>query len=180
MTTGIEQCAIHGCRTPATALSLCRAHLALAAEWVEGEGGVADVLPGPCLSCGSRVGIRYAGGWICATCEWRWGEVPDDELSPPRVDVVYYIRFEGRMKIGTSSNPRRRLATLWHDELLAFERGGRALERRRHEQFAAQRLARTEWFEIDDELRTHVDTVRVDEPWALHARWLSEALALRG
>ena len=36
--------------------------------------------------------MRYPSGWICAECEWRVGDVPDDELDRPRVEVVYYIR----------------------------------------------------------------------------------------
>ena len=31
---------------------------------------------------------------------------------------------DDRIKIGTSGNPRGRLGQIWHDELLAFERGG--------------------------------------------------------
>ena len=62
-------------------------------EAVVGAGGVEDVLPGPCLLCGSRVGVRYPSGAVCAVCEWRWGDVPDGDLAPPRVDVVYYLRM---------------------------------------------------------------------------------------
>lgn len=162
-------------------MPLCARHLDVAAEWASGRDGVEDALPGPCVVCGSRIGIRFPSAWICAVCEWRWGELPESDLAPPRVDVVYYIRFGDRLKIGTSSNPRARLAQLWHEEVLAFERGDRRLERRRHERFAAQRL-RGEWFRFDDELRAHVAEVAggVEDPWDLHARWLSEALALRG
>ena len=174
-----------GCRgqVPARApVALCEAHLAAAAEWVDGEHGVVDVLPSPCLLCGSRLGVRYPSGWLCAACEWRHGEVPDAELPPPRVDVVYYVRFEDRVKIGTSANPRRRLSAIWHDELLAFERGGRALEQRRHAQFAHDRHPRTEWFRLSDAIATHVAALAagVDDPWELHSRWVSEAVARRG
>ena len=108
--------------------------------------------------------------------------MPDGELAPPRVDVVYYVRFADRVKIGTSSNPRERLAAIWHDELLAFERGGRALEQRRHAQFGDDRFPRTEWFRFSDEIAGHVAAVAagVDDPWVLHARWMSEAIAARG
>jgi hypothetical protein len=110
------------------------------------------------------------------------GEVPDAELAPVRVDVVYYIRFGGRIKIGTSANPRQRLAALVHDELLAFEPGGRDVEQRRHRQFGAHRLDRTEWFTADDVLLEHIGVLRtgIDDPWAQYARWVSERLALRG
>ncbi|WP_127820500.1 GIY-YIG nuclease family protein [Microbacterium sp. CPCC 204701] len=163
-------------------VSLCEGHLTMASDWADAEHGVADVLPSPCLLCGSRLGVRYRSGWLCATCEWRHGDLPDAELPPPRVDVVYYVRFGERVKIGTSSNPRLRLAAIWHDELLAFERGGRALEQRRHAQFAGDRFSRTEWFRLSDGIARHIDAMAagVDDPWALHARWMSEAVAAHG
>jgi len=166
---------------------LCRQHLELAAGWwaeVDGGGaavGVEDALPAPCPACGARLGVRWPSGWLCAVCEWRQGDVPDGEVAPPRVDVVYYLRFGDRVKIGTTGNPRQRLAAIWHDELLAFERGDRAVERARHEQFAAQRHGRTEWFAADAELTAHVAALAAGhpDPWALHARWRSEAVAQR-
>ncbi|MET0590412.1 MAG: GIY-YIG nuclease family protein [Naasia sp.] len=144
--------------------------------------GVEDALAAPCVLCSSRLGVRYPSGILCAVCEWRVGDLPDAELPPPRVDVVYYIRFDDRIKIGTSANPRQRLGALWHEELLAFERGDRALERRRHEQFRALRLERTEWFTAAPELEAHIDTLRagVVDPWQQHLRWISEAVASRG
>src|SRR4051794_37849797 len=69
-------------------LDLCDLHFAMAADWVQRSEGVADLLPDPCRLCGSRIGVRYPSGWICGVCEWRLGEVIDDELPPPRVDVV--------------------------------------------------------------------------------------------
>ncbi|WP_368499427.1 GIY-YIG nuclease family protein [Herbiconiux sp. A18JL235] len=162
-------------------LVLCRRHLLLAHEAVLGEVGVTDPLPSPCIACGSRLGVRYPSGWLCAVCEWRHGEIPDDDVAPVRVDVVYYLASRGLVKIGTSSNPRARLAQIAHEELLAFERGGRALEQRRHREFAACRAGR-EWFERAPELLEHIEGLRAEQvdPWELHARWRSEALARRG
>lgn len=161
-------------------LALCEPHLALAGEWDQRRHGVADVLPSPCRLCGSRVGIRYPSAWVCAVCEWRHGELVDHELPPPRVDVVYYLRVADRVKIGTSANPRQRLHALWHDEVLAFERGDRRLERRRHEQFANERFDRTEWFRLSDRLRAHIDVVRggAGDPWDPYLRWMSESYAV--
>lgn len=181
----MSPCLADGCAHSAEHLApapLCRHHLALAHDWVDDAYGSTDALPSPCVACGSRLGVHYPSGWLCAVCEWRLGDSPDGGLAPPRVDVVYYIRFEDRIKIGTTANPRQRLGTLWHDELLAFERGDRRTEHRRHVQFAALRHARTEWFAIDDELTDHIRTLAAghDDPWALYARWVSEALALRG
>lgn len=166
---------------PGAPLSLCTTHLLAAHDWVARDSGVTDVLPGACLVCGSRVGIRYPSGWVCAVCEWRLGDVPDVELVPPRVDVVYYVRWRERVKIGTSANPRRRLAAIPHDEVLAFERGGRHLEQRRHADFAASRWPGSEWFRLDDPLIRHIAEIAagVDDPWDRYERWRSEELARR-
>lgn len=163
-------------------LPLCPAHLAAVLEWTEGEFGTVDTLPSACPACGSRLGVRYPGGWVCAACEWRLGDVVDDGLPPPRVDVVYYIRFGDRIKIGTTANPRQRLARLWHDDLLAFEQGDRLVEHRRHEEFALWRLDRSEWFSSSPALEEHIGRLSagVDDPWARYARWVGEAAARRG
>ncbi|MEY2847569.1 MAG: hypothetical protein RI885_234 [Actinomycetota bacterium] len=119
---------------------------------------------------------------MCAVCEWRVGDEPDGEPAAPRVDVVYYLGFRDRIKIGTTANPRQRLAALRFDELLAFERGDRLVEQRRHRQFAIGRLGTSEWFELDDALRSHIAELRagVDDPWARYARWVSSGVARRG
>ncbi|MCR2784404.1 MULTISPECIES: GIY-YIG nuclease family protein [unclassified Microbacterium] len=133
-------------------------------------------LPGPCLLCGGDRGSRVDGAWICAVCGWRYGDVPDEDLPLPRIHVVYYLRYDRRVKIGTSARPRQRLAAIWHEELLAFEQGGRPLEQQRHREFAGIREG-GEWFTLTDELATHIAALRaVGDPWQLYARWLSEAL----
>lgn len=171
-----------GAVDPESPLALCDAHLALAGDWAGRRWGLVDALPGPCRLCGSRLGTVWPSGRLCAVCEWPWGDTVDGELPPPRVDVVYYLRHGDRVKIGTTANPRQRFAALAHEEVLAFERGGRALEGRRHATFAAERFAGSEWFRYGPALRAHVAALAagVDDPWALHARWVSEALALRG
>ncbi|MET3565984.1 hypothetical protein ABIC47_001469 [Leifsonia sp. 563] len=172
------------CESPAYAgasIRLCLTHLLEAHDLVDAEFGVTDVLPSPCVFCGSRLGVRYPSGWLCAVCEWRVGEPPPEGAVASRVDVVYYLRFRDRIKIGTTANPTQRFAALPHDEVLAFERGDRTVEHRRHEQFAHLRIPGTEWFETDPALLAHVELVRAgaDDPWALLARWRSEAAALR-
>jgi hypothetical protein len=167
-----------GDAAPGAPLALCTAHLIAAHDWVAGEVGVTDLLPSPCLACGSRLGVHYPSGWLCAICEWKAGDVADPEtVAAVRVDVVYYLRFRDRIKIGTSGNPRQRLASLRHDELLAFERGDRALEQRRHAQFAEFRL---EWFAVNDALLEHIEVLRggADDPWSQYALWRSQRLAL--
>ena len=175
-------CCIPGCdsaEAAAAPLPLCETHFAVAADWSSRTQGVTDLLPSPCLACGSRLGVRYPSGWACAVCEWRHGEVPDSDVAPPRVDVVYYLRNGDRVKIGTTANPRQRFAAIWHEELLAFERGDRRLERRRHEQFAADRFTGSEWFHLTPAIAEHAGIVAGGrDPWDVYARWMSETAAL--
>ena len=133
----------------------------------------------PCRLCGSPEGIRDDAGWACARCGWRVGAYIDPELPPPRIHVVYYLRQGDRVKIGTTFQPRQRFAAIWHEELLAFERGDRVLERQRHDQFADERYPGSEWFRMSRRLRRHVASIAagIDDPWAQHARWISEAYA---
>lgn len=133
-------------------------------------------LPGPCLLCGGGSGSHIGSAWICETCGWRYGDVPDSDLPLPQIEVVYYLRYDRRVKIGTSRRPRQRLASIRYDELLAFERGGRSIEQQRHREYAAIREG-GEWFTLDAELRAHITRLRaVGDPWQLYARWFSEAL----
>lgn len=177
-------CLVPDCGEPAATgalVALCADHLALAADSAA-SSGCEDVLPSPCPACASRLGVRYPSGWLCAQCEWRHGEQADPDLPPPRVDVVYYLRFDERIKIGTTANLRQRLAAIRHHELVALERGDRMRERMRHAQFARTRHAGTEWFAPSPELAAHLESLRagVDDPWLQLARWRSEAAALRG
>lgn len=89
---------------------------------------------------------------------------------------MYYIRYDERVKIGTSRRPRQRLASIRHQELLAFERGDRSVEQQRHREFAAIREG-GEWFTLTPQLRAHIAVLRREgDPWLLYARWLSRAL----
>ena len=94
---------------------------------------------------------------------------------------MYYLRYADRVKIGTTSNPRQRFSAIWHDDVLAMERGDRRLEHHRHVHFADERFGTTEWFAFTDRLRVHIDAVRGEvEPWDAYTRWVSEAVALQG
>ncbi|MBF4562725.1 GIY-YIG nuclease family protein [Microbacterium sp. VKM Ac-2870] len=130
-----------------------------------------------CVLCGfAPPEVDADGIRRCPVCRWRLGDSPDPDLPPPRVEVVYYLRWEQRIKIGTTRQPRQRLAAIWHQELLAFEPGGRTLERARHEQFAHLR-AGGEWFRADPELRAHAAAIAGDvPPWHRYARWVADAL----
>jgi len=176
-------CAIPACAEAALrpeVLPLCPAHLATAAELHGSAFGVADLLPVPCRLCGSRIGVHHPSGWACAVCEWPHGEHPDGELPPPRVDIVYYLGFRDRLKIGTTANPRQRFSAIRHEAVLAFERGDRRLEQRRHDEFSEERAGSSEWFELSDRLRAHVDVLAGGvDPWDRWRRWVAEATAAR-
>ena len=178
-------CSIASCGAdpePGSPVALCTRHLLAAYDWVARDVGLTDLLPSPCLACGSPLGVQWPAGWVCAVCEWRVGDIPNGEAVPPRVDVVYYIRFQDRVKIGTSSNPRGRLGQLKHDELLAFERGNRRVEQKRHAQFASLRFAQTEWFRWEGAVKDHVAQLQagVVDPWDQYRLWVSQAATLGG
>jgi len=130
-----------------------------------------------CVMCGLAQPTADAGGTpTCPVCGWRLGDSPDPDLPRPRVEVVYYLRWEERIKIGTSREPRRRLAAIRHQELLAFELGGRAVERARHAHFAHLREG-GEWFRAEPELRAHAaELAGTVPPWHRYARWMADAL----
>lgn len=91
--------------------------------------------------------------------------------------VVYYLAFGDRVKIGTTRNLPQRVAVLPHDEILAVEPGGREVEQRRHREFAASRLGKTEWFEPSAALRAHINTLRVQHgrPMKAWRTWTTAA-----
>ena len=64
---------------------------------------------------------------------------------------VYYIQFGDRVKIGSTSNLKKRLWSLPHDKVLAIEPGGLTVERRRQKQFEACHL-NGDWFMATPEL----------------------------
>jgi hypothetical protein len=128
----------------------------------------------PCRLCGSLSGFHLTTGWVCGWCGWQVGRYVDPELPPPRIDLVYYLRLGDRVKIGTTATPRQRFAALPHDEVLAFERGDRELEQRRHIEFAADRLGASEWFGLSPRLKAHIRHVADGaDAWGVYARWLS-------
>lgn len=88
--------------------------------------------------------------------------VPRNPVRETQDQVVYYLRFGDRIKIGTTGNLPKRLASTPHDALLGVERGGYALERQRHVQFAEYRIrARSEWFHVHDALLVHIEGLPV-------------------
>jgi Meiotically Up-regulated Gene 113 (MUG113) protein len=81
----------------------------------------------------------------------------------PRTEVVYYIQFDDRVKIGTTAHIHDRLGQLPYDRLLGLEPGGYDVERRRHDQFRLCRI-RGEWFAASEELLQHAASCRREHP----------------
>lgn len=72
--------------------------------------------------------------------------------------VVYYVRTGRYVKIGYTSDLKRRLHSLRLDPaaVLATEPGGRDLEAQRHAEFAEERLGRREDFAPSLRLQEHI------------------------
>lgn len=71
------------------------------------------------------------------------------------LSVVYYARLGNRVKIGYTTNLTNRMQNIQPEELLATERGGEALESRRHAQFDRLRMS-GEWFRYEQPLIDHI------------------------
>lgn len=97
---------------------------------------------------------------------------PSTAAVPERLACVYYIRFGERVKIGTTTDLISRMRTIPHDEILAIEPGGHALEHMRHLEFAAWR-DKGEWFDPAPEIRAHVESIRLahGSPLVAWRRW---------
>lgn len=123
--------------------------------------------------------VLLTGPGVPVTCpnphcwEDAWWRLPSaDEGVPTRAgtDWVYYIQFGDRIKIGTTTNVKRRLSVLPYDSLLALEPGGLDLERARLRAFEGQRIpTQREWFNDHDELRSHIAEIVAEhgDPLAL-------------
>lgn len=72
--------------------------------------------------------------------------------------VVYYVRTGRYVKIGYTSDLKRRLHSLRLDPtaVMATEPGGRALEAQRHAEFAEERIGRREDFAPSLRLQEHI------------------------
>lgn len=164
-------------------LALCMKHLREAHAFIQDVEGL-QRMPRACILCGEHHGTHEAYGWVCSHCTF--GSPAGPEITTvrgaPVVPVVYYILFGDRIKIGYSANPEQRIAGLPHDEVLALEPGGRDLEAQRHGEFAATRIARTEWFHISEELLAHIAELRGDatDPWDQLAEWRHQQASARG
>lgn len=74
--------------------------------------------------------------------------------------LVYYVVLDGLIKIGTTTQFRRRMTNLRAEEYLAVEPGGITLETKRHHQFALQRVPGDgELFRPSAELLAHAQAL---------------------
>jgi len=97
-----------------------------------------------------------------------WGEQDDRE------SIVYYIRRGDLIKIGTTTNPKRRFEALVPDEILAWEPGGTTEEALRHRQFRRLKQGIGEYFRGEPDLLRHCRKLRAlhgdpDPQWATTA-----------
>lgn len=95
------------------------------------------------------------------------------ENDRPVAGLVYYFGDgEGKVKIGWSINPHRRLvqAKIFRPELviLAMEPGDRHLESKRHKQFRSEHIE-LEWFWMRGLLAEHMN--RIQEINATTPKW---------
>ena len=93
-----------------------------------------------------------------------WHRMQDEEARRGRPEeakkwVVYYIRMGERIKIGRTTNLRRRLQSFHAtpDQLLAIEPGPVEREQERHRQFAEWRHGSTELFADSAAIMGHID-----------------------
>lgn len=83
----------------------------------------------------------------------RW-QVPVRKHAP----LVYFIRNGNRLKIGTSTDLKRRIRTLAlrAENVVLLLDGGKPLERDLHKQFADLRIGNTEWFAYEAPLTDYI------------------------
>lgn len=99
------------------------------------------------------------------TSEWLEGIAEQQREREPvlAAQVVYYMRISDRVKIGYTSDLKRRTMEITPEEVVATEPGGYDIEQRRHLQFARFRT-RGEWFRYEGDLKEHIAQLRTRAP----------------
>lgn len=125
-----------------------------------------------CRDCGIKIAIVHAHDaelWDAITLERRrkWErEVAEQRQRKAQASCVYYVRLApDRIKIGFTTNLKNRLGALrvHPSALLAWEPGGRDVERQRHQQFAADRItSRLEDFQDSATLLAWIESVKAE------------------
>jgi hypothetical protein len=86
-------------------------------------------------------------------------EVPE---APTRQPYVYYLMVgPTTVKIGTTTNLSQRLSGLRTDlqYVVAIEHGSFDTERKRHLEFATERIGNREDFQLTDRLNSHIESL---------------------
>lgn len=125
----------------------------------------------PATEAGQRKAAEVLRKRLTASRRWLDGTIETYERraaierGADSTSVVYYVDLYGvAIKIGTSANLLRRLASLRRstDHLLAVEPGSYAVERLRHMQFAEERMGWLEDFSKSPALLAHVAALRAE------------------
>lgn len=82
---------------------------------------------------------------------------PKNPYAP--VGEVYFMRFGDRVKIGFTTNLRKRLQGVPNDELLASMPGSHHTETKTHQQFAHLRIV-GEWFSMGPDLMEFIEGLK--------------------
>ena len=88
-----------------------------------------------------------------------WKVLTQADPSLRHAPVVYYLRFDRLVKIGTTGNIHQRMTQIQNEGLLAVEYGSVTLERERHRQFTSSHYT-GEWFTLDEALGAHIVELR--------------------
>jgi hypothetical protein len=88
-------------------------------------------------------------------------DADNERVEKQNKHTVYYIRVGDLIKIGCTVNLSARLRSYPPaSQILATERGGWKLEQQRHDQFAALRADRLEWYHPAPALLDHIAKLR--------------------
>lgn len=87
---------------------------------------------------------------------------PPADPTPVTGWVYYLMVGPSTVKIGTTKSLSQRLMGLRTDTqyVVAIEHGDRDIERKRHQQFAADRIGRRENFNLSDRLKRHIESLQ--------------------
>ena len=92
----------------------------------------------------------------------RTADIAGDQSLWNAASVVYFIQWGDRVKIGYTSDLKKRLKSLTFspDAVLLAIPGDRAAELAIHHRLAKYRFPRTEWFEMSEEVLDYIDYLR--------------------
>lgn len=89
--------------------------------------------------------------------------------DPDSTGIVYYMRINGQIKIGYTTNlPQRSRNYPPGTELLAVEPGTSYTERDRHQQFHRDRVRGREWFNPSESVMAHINELASQYPVPHH------------